>query len=194
MTRWMVCDVDDGILRVEPTRRAAVRWLTFMCGGEVLARYSYGPGCFEYTIGIRGEDNSGGGFVARADRLSAHGWDPDQTPLYPLADDPDERVERVQDSLEESHESEADSTVVQLPLREAVTVDEGEALHELVAAHEDLERLTRESAEVRERRRAAARKLIDLGRGPSWIARQLGVTPQAVDGFLKYKERKQQAG
>lgn len=194
MTSWTVCDVDDGILRVESTRRAAVRWLTFHCGGEVLARYAYGPGKFEYTIGLPGEDGTGGGFVVRADRLAASGWDPDQAPLYPLADDPHELVERIQGSLEESREPEADSTVVQLPRREVGGVDEGKALDNLIAAHSDLERLTKEISEVRERRRAAARQLIDLGRGPSWIARQLGVTPQAVDGFLKYKERKQQAG
>lgn len=194
MTSWAVCDVDDGILRVEPTRRAAVRWLTFHCGGEVLARYAYGPGNYEYTVGLRGEDGSGGGFVVRADRLAASGWDPDQTPLYPLVDDPHEWVERIQGSLKESGEPEADSTVVQLPRGEAGGVDEGTALDNLIAAHADLERLTEEIGVVRERRREAARQLIELGRGPSWIARQLGVTPQAVDGFLKYKERKQQAG
>lgn len=69
-------------------------------------------------------------------------------------------------------------------------VDEKQVLTELVEAHDDLDRLGRETALARERRRQAARALIDLGHGPSWIARQLGVTPQAVDGFLKYKERK----
>lgn len=194
MTAWAVCDVDDGVLRVEPTRRAAVRWLTRHYGGEVLARYAYGPGKFEYTIGIRGEDGVAGAFVVRTDRLASGSWDLDQTPLYPLPDDPDERIERIQDSLKESSAAEADSTVVQLPQREVASVDESKVLGELIAAHADLERLTVEIGAVRERRRKAARELIELGRGPSWIARQLGVTPQAVDGFLKYKERKQQAG
>ncbi|WP_254427624.1 hypothetical protein [Mycolicibacterium conceptionense] len=194
MIAWAVCDVDDGILRVEPTRRAAVRWLTFHCGGEVLMRYAYGPGKFEYTVGLRGEDDPGGGFVVRTDRLAASGWDSSQPPLYPFADDPHERVERVQNSLEESDSPEAATVVVQLPQREVVSVDESRVLDDLIAAHADLERLTAEIGEVRERRRKAARELIELGRGPSWIARQLGVTPQAVDGFLKYKERKQQAG
>jgi hypothetical protein len=103
-------------------------------------------------------------------------------------------VERIQGSLEESREPEADSTVVRLPRREAGGVNEGQALDNLIAAHADLERLTKEISDVRERRREAARQLIELGRGPSWIARQLGVTPQAVDGFLKYKERKQKGG
>jgi hypothetical protein len=69
--------------------------------------------------------------------------------------------------------------------------DQGRALAELLAAHADMERLTAEIAVVRQRRRDAARRLIDLGRGTTWIARQLGVTPQAVDGFLKYQERQE---
>lgn len=69
-------------------------------------------------------------------------------------------------------------------------MDESEALAELVRAHADLERLTDEAADARERRRQAAQRLVAAGRGTTWIAAQLGVTKQAVDGFLKYKERK----
>lgn len=71
-------------------------------------------------------------------------------------------------------------------------MDEGDALAELVRAHADLESLTKKSAEARERRRRAARRLVEAGHGTTWIAAQLGVTKQAVDGFLKYKERKRQ--
>lgn len=74
--------------------------------------------------------------------------------------------------------------------REVVGVDDGEALAELVRAHADLERVTEESADARERRRRAARRLLDTGHSMTWIAAQLGVTRQAVDGFLKYKDRK----
>ncbi len=69
-------------------------------------------------------------------------------------------------------------------------MDESEALAELVRAHADLERLTGEAADARERRRRAAQQLVAAGRGTTWIAAQLGVTKQAVDGFLRYKERK----
>ncbi|MFL0294996.1 LuxR family transcriptional regulator [Mycobacterium sp. SMC-18] len=69
-------------------------------------------------------------------------------------------------------------------------MDEGDVLAELVRAHADLERLTAELADTRERRRRAAGWLVEHGRGTTWIAAQLGVTRQAVDGFLKYKERK----
>jgi len=69
--------------------------------------------------------------------------------------------------------------------------EEGRVLAALLAAHADMERLTAEIGVARQRRRDAARRLIALGRGTSWIARQLGVTPQAVDGFLKYQERQE---
>jgi hypothetical protein len=68
-------------------------------------------------------------------------------------------------------------------------MDEASAIEELLAAQADMERSTAAVANARERRRAAARRLIELGRGTSWIAKQLGVSPQAVDGFLKYKDR-----
>jgi hypothetical protein len=70
-------------------------------------------------------------------------------------------------------------------------LDEDRAIAALLAAHADMARLTVELADARERRRDAARQLIALGRGTSWIAAQLGVTPQAVDGFMKYKDRNQ---
>lgn len=66
-------------------------------------------------------------------------------------------------------------------------MDEASALHELVAAHADMERLTADLGAARERRRSAARQLLEMGHGTSWIARQLDVTPQAVDSFLKSK-------
>ena len=100
--RWIVCDVDDGTLRVEATRRDAVRWLTFHFGGEVLARYRYGPGRYEYTTGLRGEDAASSAFVVREDRLATGGWDPRQVALYPLVDDPHHLVERIQDSYASS--------------------------------------------------------------------------------------------
>ena len=68
-------------------------------------------------------------------------------------------------------------------------MDEGSAVGELLAAHADMKRSTAALADARERRRVAARRLKELGRGTSWIAQQLDVTPQAVDGFLKYKSR-----
>jgi hypothetical protein len=98
-------------------------------------------------------------------------------------------VERSQGSLKDSSEKEARSLKSRFPRRGAAGVDENNALDDLLAAHADMQRLTAELAEARERRRVAARWLMDRGFGTSRIARQLGVTPQAVDGFVKYKDR-----
>ncbi|BCI84777.1 hypothetical protein MTY66_64020 (plasmid) [Mycolicibacterium sp. TY66] len=69
-------------------------------------------------------------------------------------------------------------------------MDERDALDALVRAHADLQRLTDEIADARERRRKAAAFLVDSGRRTTWIADQLGLTKQAVDQFMKYKERR----
>jgi len=100
--QWFVFGMDDGLLRIEPTRRVAVRWLCLLFGGTVRRRYSYGPGSFEYFVGIDSEDQDSA-FIMRGDRAAGNtGWDPHQEPLYPYADDPFERVERANNELEES--------------------------------------------------------------------------------------------
>ena len=45
------------------------------------------------------------------------------------------------------------------------------------------ERSTAALADARERRRVAARRLIELGRGTSWIAQQLGVLRRLSTDF-----------
>ena len=82
-------------------------------------------------------------------------------------------------------------TATRLMIEASPGVDESSAVEELLAAHAEMESLTIALADARERRRAAARRLLELGRGFPWIAAQLGVTPQAVDGFVKYKDRNQ---
>ncbi|WP_194838898.1 hypothetical protein, partial [Nocardia sp. XZ_19_369] len=61
---------------------------------------------------------------------------------------------------------------------------------EVVAAHAETARLDAELAAARARRRDAAHKLVARGYKPSWIARELGVSPQAVDSFLNYHKNK----
>ena len=113
-------------------------------------------------------------------------WEPSDRPW---------QVESIQGSLEQSRWSwnPRDARVVDLGvlpnLRAGAVVNEDDAVEALLTAHADMARLTIELADARERRRAAARQLVDLGRGTSWIAARLGVTPQAVDGFLRYKDR-----
>lgn len=70
-------------------------------------------------------------------------------------------------------------------MKVGLAVDEkGAALKELLAAHAAQERMTGKLAEARERRRAAARRLIELGCTKTWIGQQLEMSPQAVDSFL----------
>lgn len=69
---------------------------------------------------------------------------------------------------------------------------EAKALASLKAAHDDIDRLDRQLQAARERRRDAARRLVDQGRSLAWIADQLDISRQAVDSFLKYQQRRQQ--
>lgn len=95
---WIVLDMDDGLLRREPTRKAALAW--WMSKNEtdhVVKRHSYGPGAYKYVTALKGDrDKSCGGvFIERVDVARREGWDVDQAPLYPKADEPFARVERV---------------------------------------------------------------------------------------------------
>jgi hypothetical protein len=95
-----------------------------------------------------------------------------------------------QDSLDQDSLGGAGAVVVALPVRsEGDMPSEEELVRELRAAHADQECLDAELAAARQRRREAAAGLRSLGRSMNWIAGQIGVTQQAVDGFLKYKER-----
>ena len=68
-------------------------------------------------------------------------------------------------------------------------MNEDDAVEALLTAHADMARLTIELADARERRRAPGRQHGGLGRGNTWLAPAVGVSPQAVDGFLRYKDR-----
>lgn len=70
------------------------------------------------------------------------------------------------------------------------TANETKTLAKLKQAHDDIDRLDRELQAARERRRDAARRLIDQCHTLTWIAGQLDITRQGVDSFLKYKQRR----
>lgn len=53
---WYVCDMDDGILRVELTRKAAKRWAEEHFGAPQLTSKRLGVGRYEYGYGYPGED------------------------------------------------------------------------------------------------------------------------------------------
>lgn len=58
------------------------------------------------------------------------------------------------------------------------------------AAHQETERQTRALAAARQRRRELAVRLYEAGCSYRWIGEQIGVTPQAVEGFIKYHQRR----
>lgn len=61
----------------------------------------------------------------------------------------------------------------------------------LIAAHRDAETHAGLLAAARQRRREAAGRLHAGGRSYRWIGEQIGVTAQAVEGFLKYHQRRE---
>lgn len=76
-------------------------------------------------------------------------------------------------------------------MRASNTVDDdamAAALAELLAAHAAQAAVTDQLVAARERRRTAARRLIDLGCTKTWIGQQLGMSPQAVDSFLHSRD------
>jgi hypothetical protein len=137
--------------------------------------YLYGGGIFGRYM-----DRRLGGAIAEARHwISGSAYGPDAS----------------QDSLDQDSLGGAGAVVVALPVRpEGDMPSEEELVRELQAAHADQERLDAELAAARQRRREAAAGLRSLGRSMNWIASQIGVTQQAVDGFLKYKERHRQVG
>lgn len=137
--------------------------------------YLYGGGVFGQYMDRRLD-----AALAEADRwISGSAYGPD-TP---------------QDNLDQDSLDGTGAVVLTLPVRaEGDMPSEEKLVRELRAAHADQERLDAELAAARQRRREAAAGLRSLGRSMNWIAGQIGVTQQAVDGFLKYKERRSRAG
>lgn len=163
---WAVCEPNRGVLRRENTRKAAVDWLCgHYCEGALEYHDSEGPGAYIYIVTDSAGEELGRWYVLRVARLADFQFDSNQSPLFP------------------------GTTARAEILGRAATG----ALNDLVEAHEDLVRLTDQLASARDRRRDAARRLVDLGHGQHWIAAHLGVTPQAVESFLKYRERRKQA-
>lgn len=65
---------------------------------------------------------------------------------------------------------------------------------DLRAAHKQTNQHTEALAEARQQRRELAAQLHDAGHSYKWIGEQIGVTAQAVEGFVKYKQRRQNRG
>lgn len=89
-SEWLVLDMDDGLLRIEPTRTAAVRWLLGWCDApRVVARHTYGPGRYSYVVGGDDPYDTSGAFIERAAQaIQDHGWDLTRPPRYPHRNEP----------------------------------------------------------------------------------------------------------
>lgn len=61
---------------------------------------------------------------------------------------------------------------------------------ELLAAHKETEECTALLAQARQHRREIAARLHTAGYSYAWIGTQIGVTAQAVEGFVKYHQRR----
>ncbi|WP_081343275.1 hypothetical protein [Mycobacteroides chelonae] len=68
---------------------------------------------------------------------------------------------------------------------------EHDLVADLVAAHQSTVEHTDLLAEARQRRRQLAAQLHADGHSYKWIGEQIGVTAQAVEGFIKYRQRRQ---
>jgi hypothetical protein len=93
VTRWYVCDMDDGVLRVEATRRAAVTWwMDHNDCNAVFSRHIYATGYYSYKVGERGHRDSGSETaIVRGDKLRSYGIDTPPAEIvarYPWPDDP----------------------------------------------------------------------------------------------------------
>lgn len=86
---WLVLDMDEGLIRREPSRKAAVAWCTGRSGIKVLSRHCFRPGAYQYTFGWPGEDSGFGHFIEHEDAARDGGWEClDDEAKYPHADDP----------------------------------------------------------------------------------------------------------
>lgn len=100
-TDWLVVDMDQGLLRRERTRRAALRWCMGMGGyNHVISRHRYGPGAYEYRVGFSttfpGDTDTDTWSIERVPRARRAGFaGVDGPPLYPYADEPYTQDEQV---------------------------------------------------------------------------------------------------
>lgn len=68
--------------------------------------------------------------------------------------------------------------------------DNGQLVTSLQEAHQDTAKYTEMLANARQRRRELAAQLHLAGRSYRWIGDKIGVTAQAVEGLVKYHQRK----
>ena len=98
MAEWMVAQTDEGVLRIEPTRRQALEWAKNLIGGpRVRQRVKYVEGSYEYLLSGEGADEEWTSvFIFRADLIEVVGVPSEERmPLYPHRDRPFEWRDRM---------------------------------------------------------------------------------------------------
>lgn len=70
---WYVYDVDEGILHKGESLRECRNWLLSTHEGQVISRHRYGPGRYEYAVGIS-HDDCESVHVVREDRMEKSGF------------------------------------------------------------------------------------------------------------------------
>lgn len=96
---WYVVDMDDGIVRREKTKKACLEWAIreFAVSERILpGNKRMGDGFYEYFVGEDREDCTQI-WIAQGVAAARGGFDLDQRPLYPHADQPHERVDREEE-------------------------------------------------------------------------------------------------
>lgn len=86
---WIVADMDMGVLRIAPTRKAARDWAERHAGAPLRSmNHAKGSTCWDYSFGYRDEDSNECFSIMRADNARLHGFKAEQEPYYPYAEDP----------------------------------------------------------------------------------------------------------
>lgn len=79
------------------------------------------------------------------------------------------------------------------PSRQPVDLQQATLVSELLAAHTATTEHAASLAAARQRRRYIAEQLHTAGHTYRWIGEQIGVSAQAVEGFIKYPRRNKRA-
>lgn len=95
--KWLVSTADEGVLRAEPSRRAAVRWAKMLLDcSRVRQRIGYVTGSYEYLLSGDDDDEVQSVFIFRAENVDLVGVpSAEQKPLYPHEDRPFDWVDRM---------------------------------------------------------------------------------------------------
>lgn len=85
---WLVCDMDEGVLRRERTRLEALHWwLDHNEHTRVVERFAYAPGSYSYTTaGLDREDRSSV-YIGTEEGARHQGYDTAMTPRFPYDGD-----------------------------------------------------------------------------------------------------------